>query len=542
MALSLSAFLPAQEVQAASAVKGGSFSLNLGGEPTTLNPITSEDVYAVKVQGYVMESLMTRHEDSYAWEPALATSYEVSKDGKTYTFKLRPGVKWQDGQPLTVADVVFSFEVIFDPKFPTAHLRPYFEAIEKAEAVDAQTVRFTVKSKYFKNLDVLAGLTVVPKHVYGDPVKGPKLNKQLMGSGPYRLDAYEQGKRIVLKRNTEWWGWADAKVSEGKYNFDQVVLRFVKEPLVSLEMLKKGDLDFDGLTPEMFVEKTKGPEWGSKVFKVKTQNSAPKGYGFIGWNFRNPILADKKVRLALYHLLNRELMIQKFLHGMAVPATGPNYRLGDLASPSVKPVGFDPKKAMALLKEAGWTDTDSNGVLDKVVNGQKSELKLTIMTANQDFMKYLTIFQEDSKKAGVVLDLKYVEWNAFIKLLDDRKFDGVNLGWGSGSVEPDHKQIWHSSSAANGGSNFISYANPEVDKLIDQIRETLDEKKRVPLQRKVFELIAADVPYAFLFNTSNILYGHTGKVGRPKDTFKYELGTDFWWTQAAGAVASSGAK
>src|SRR5690606_24878541 len=130
------------------------FYLNVsGGEPTTLNPITSTDGGAAEVQGYVLEGLLTQDLDTYEWKPALAESWEVSKDGMEFTYRLREGVKWHDGQPLTAADVKFSFDVIFDEKYNTAHKRPYYESIKEVQILDERTVKFIVKDTYFQNFD-----------------------------------------------------------------------------------------------------------------------------------------------------------------------------------------------------------------------------------------------------------------------------------------------------------------------------------------------------------------------------------------------------
>ena len=186
------------------APQGGTFLFNLGSEPTTLNPITSTDGYSRTVQGYVMDSLMDRNEETYSFEPALAEKFEISKDGKEYTFTLRTGALWSDGKPVTVEDVKFSFDVIFDDKYAAANLRPYYENIEKAEIINPTTIKFTTKSKYFGNFDVVAGLTVVPKHVYGNAEEGKKKNKTIVGSGPYVLKEYNQGQSIILERNKNW--------------------------------------------------------------------------------------------------------------------------------------------------------------------------------------------------------------------------------------------------------------------------------------------------------------------------------------------------
>lgn len=513
-----------------NAPQGGTFTINLGAEPTTLNPITGTDAYNQTVQNYILDTLMERNPDTYEWMPALAEKVEKSADGKTFTFTIRKGATFHDGKSITAEDVKFSFDVIFDPKYNAAHLRPYYEGIEKAEIVDPQTVRFTTKNKYFGNFDVVAGLTVLPKHFYGDADKGKKKNKTIMGSGPYELDKYDQGQSITLKKNKNWWG-NKVDYKKGQYNFDKIRMRFIKDENISIETLKKGDLDYDGLTPEAYMKKTEGPEWGKTVEKVKTENSAPKSYGYIGWNLRRDLFKDRDVRLALYELLNRDEMNKKFRYGMSLPATGPWYQQSEYADPSVKPVKYEPKKAVALLKKAGWTDSDKNGVLDKVVNGQKREFRFSLIYGNPDSEKYWVMYQNDLKRVGIRMDLQRLEWNAMMKALDEANFDAAALAWGGGSVDLDPKQIWHSASIGKGGSNFIGYSNPEVDKMIDEARSELDKKKRIPLYRKVYAKIANDYPYAFLFNDRYTLYAHTNQVKAPKPTFKYEIGTGYWWAQ-----------
>jgi microcin C transport system substrate-binding protein len=515
-----------------NAPQGGNIVLNLGVEPPTLNPITSTDAAAQEVQAYVIESMGTRNVDTYEWEPALATSWEISKDNKTFTFKLRPGVKWHDGKPLTAEDVKFSFDVIFDKRFEasTGNKRPYYEDIEKVEVIDAQTVKFTCKKVYFRNFDTAIGMFILPKHVYGDPDTKVNLNHILVGSGAYQLEKFEKGKRIVLKKTPDHWSQTVAAL-KGLNNFERITLRFVKEDAVLLEMLKKGDLDYDGLTSEAYSKKAVGPEWGKKVFKVQTKNSAPKPYGYIAWNLTNPLFQDKNVRVALAHLMNRKLMIEKFRDNLSIPATGPWYQQSDYASKNVKPIEYDPKKASDLLKKAGWKDENKNGILEKTIGGKKTEMNFTILTANPDFIKYITLYKEDAKQQGVHIEIKQLEWNAFLKVMDEGKFEAINLGWGAGAVDVDPKQIWHSDSAVKGGSNFIGYKNKKVDTLIDQARATMDKQKRVPLLQNVYEIIADEAPYLFLFNDIYTFYAHTPRMGRVKDTYTYAVETGYWYVK-----------
>ena len=511
---------------------GGTFLFNIDEAPTTINPFSATDAYSQRVHAYVIDSLLARNADTYDWEPALATSWEIKDDGKIFEFKLRQGVKWHDGKPVTVEDVKFSFDAIVDKdnKYGTAHLRPYYEDIEKVEIVDPSTVRFYTKKVYFKNFEMAAGLSILPAHIYKDPSdkQKKKLNRTLVASGPYQLVDFSRGKHIELKRNKDWWGNSTDE-NKGQYNFNKILMKFVKDETIALTMIEKGDLDFNAMTAESFVKKTTGPKWGKSAHKVKIENSAPKGYSFMGFNLKSPIFESKKTRLALYHLVNREMMIEKFLYGLSSPSTGPLYTQSDYADKSVKPVSYDPKKALSLLKEDGWADKDGDQILEKEINGQRVKLSFTVLEPLQDFVKYLTIFKEDAKKAGVDVNIKYVEWNTFIKLLDERKFDVVRLAWGGGSVDWDPKQVWHSSSHENSGSNFVGYNNPEVDKLIDEARGTLDKKKREKILQKVFRLVSEDVPYVFFFNPTYGFYGHTDRMKRVKDTYRYSIGATYWW-------------
>ncbi len=526
-----SAAIPKYAEPNSNAPKGGIIVRSLGGEPPTLHPIMATDAYASRVFDFVMDTLLERKATDWEWAPRLAEKWEISKDGKVFTFTLRKDATWHDGKPVTAEDVKFSFDAVFIPEYQAAHLIPYLQGIAKAEVVDTHTVRFTAKDLYYKNFDsVAAGFNIIPKHVYSDVAKSKKMTRTLVGSGPYKLEKFDRGQKIILKRNNGWVA-ANDPYYKGSYNFDTVDLRFYKDENIEIERAKKGELDIIELRSESYEKKTSGAPWGTKIFKKKVQNDAPKSYGFIGWNFRREMLQDRKVRVALAHLMNREELNKKFMFGYNELAKGPTFNNSEYASPNVKPILFDTKEAQKLLGEAGWVDSDKDGVLDKTVNGKKVPFRFALIYPNKDTEKYWTLYQQDLKKAGIDMELKYMEWNSFLKLLDDGNFDAAALAWAANDIDWEPKQIWHSSSAVPGGSNFIYYKNPEVDKLIDDVRVTLDKSKRVEKLRKVFEIIANDAPYVFLFNPKFVFYAHSKAMGLPGDTMRYSTGLPFWWRQ-----------
>ena len=582
--------------------KSETFYLNLRKEPENLHPVKSTDLYSSIVQSYILESFLQRNPDTYEWESLLAEKWEQSADGRTFTFRLRQNLQWSNGRPLTAKDVKFSFDAYKNPAYGGIHHIPYYEHLDSAEIVDDQTVRFKTKGLYFKNFDIIAGMSILPEHIYklkkpsdkasaensadpaiaaqepaarsaktdkgpGEPHRGkpasgkaasekgasaaagasssaensPSLNlsKTVIGSGPYKILFYQRGKMLALGKNPLWKAppSKQSPSKRSKWNFRNIVFRFISAGNDIVLRTQKGDLDWTDLSAEEFEKKTSSPQWGSggSVLKIQYSNKQPSGYDYIGFNLTKDIFKDRRTRRALAHLMNRKLMNKKFHFNHSKPAAGPWYSWSDYADPSVKAIPFDPVRAGELLKAAGWRDSDKDGVLEKSFpsNGKsavKKNLEFSVVTSSGDRARErsLTIFQEDLKKAGVKMSIQLLDWTALLAVLDERGFDAANLGWAFGGPEIDPKAVWHSSSARTGGSNYIGYSNPKADLLMEKARRELDRKKRIPLLQEVYRLIAEDVPYIFLFNRPKRFYGVNKRVHRPAPFLNYDLGMDFW--------------
>ncbi len=532
VSLNLLAFA-AQAVEAnASATKGGVLNFHFESEPENLHPIKSGDVVGQQFSSFVQDTLCARDLNTWEFTARLAEKWEISKDGLQFTFSLRKDGYFHNGENVTADDVKFSLEHIREPKLEALDQIPYYEGITKIEVLDKYKVKFTAKEKYFKNLSVLCGFYIIPKSVYGDVNKSAKMLKDAVGAGPYKFEKYDKGQTITVKKFDKWYG-ANLPYYKGYYNFAQINFKITKENNVVTEKLKKGDLDYvELLRADDYITVTGKPfkpVYNDKFIGKAVKNEMPKSYGYIGFNFLDPILKDKNVRLAFAHLVNREEMNKKFFEGLNDLATGP-VSVNSKQAAAAKPIEFNPSKARELLAKSGWVDSDKNGILDKVINGKKTELKLSYIYARKDSEKQWTIIKEDCKKAGIDIDLKFLEWNSFIKQVDERNMQLFAMGWGGGDVEMDPKQIWHSTSAGKGGSNRGSYSNPEVDRLIDQGRAELDSTKRGAIFKKAYTLIAEDVPYVFMFNAKYDFYAMSKKVVQPGDTFKYDFGLTAWWS------------
>ena len=476
--------------------KSNTFFLKLRRTPENMHPIRSTDFYSGLLRRYILESLLKRDLNSYEWQPSLAKKWSLSSDKKTFVFEIHENLKWSDGKPLTVEDIKFSFDAYRNPEYGGIRKLPSFENMEMAEILGDQKIQFKVKRSYFRNFSVIAQMPIIPQHIYKDP--RAKVSKTLLGSGPYMIEEYVHGKIIVLKKNP-FWEARKNPLDQGQWSFEKIAFRIILEDTDSLLRMEKGDLDFVDIPPKLFFENTNHSPWGETIRKVQFQNKRPSYFGYIGLNMKNPLFQDKRVRKALAHLFNRRLINKKFHYNQMELAKGPWYFWSDYADPSVSAIEFDPQRARALLKLAGWRDKDKNGVLEKKIQGQTRELAFKILFSNPASEKYLTLYQQDLKRAGIQIKLQTLDWASFLRLVRKKQFDAMLLSW-SGSIDIDPKPVWHSESAQENGANYISYSNPRVDKLIDRGRSQLNRNERIQTFRKVYKLIAEDVPYIFIFN------------------------------------------
>jgi len=472
---------------------------HLGAEPDVLNPITSTDAYASRIESLVYDSLIERDNETLEWKPKMAERWEVAPDKLHFTFHLRPGIRWQDGVPVTADDILYSFGRIMDPKVDAPHLRVYYQDIEKVEKLDDLTVRFTYKRPYFMALEFCGGIPIVPKHLFdnGENFNTHHLNRFPIGNGPYRFVAWDTGKKIVLERNEDYFGKTIGKMPAIK----KISMEVIAEDTVALQVLKKGGLDYASLRPIQWVRQTDSEKFKEKFEKYQFYTP---GYSFIGWNMKRPYFSDKRVRRAMTMLVNRESILAKLNFGLGKIVTGPFYVETKDYDKDVRPLPYDPEGAKKLLAEAGWADHDGDGILDK--DGVPFHFEFLIPSGRKFAERLSTILKEDLRKVGIDMDIRRIEWAVFIKNLDERNFDAVTLSWVFG-FEQDPYQVWHSSQAEK-GSNFVGFKNAEVDRLIEQGRTEFDREKRAQMNRRIHELIDENQPYTFLYSSPSLVALH----------------------------------
>jgi peptide/nickel transport system substrate-binding protein len=449
-----------------------------------LSAVTT-DASSHEAAGYVFNGLV-RYDKDLKLEGELAESWEISPDGKKITFRLRKGVKWHDGAPFTSDDAMFTYRRMIDPKTPTAYGED-FKQVLRASAPDPHT--FVVEyGRPFAPALASWGMHVLPKHLlekYPDISKSP-LNKKPVGTGPFRFVEWKTGEKTVFDASPDHF--------EGKPYIARVITRVIPDQATMFLELKSGGVDIMTLTPPQYTRQTETDEFRKSFNKFKYTASA---YTYLGFRLSHPFFRDKRVRQAIAHAADKKALIDGVLLGLGQEATGP-YKPGTWAhNPGVKKYPYDPEKAKALLAEAGWKEKDRDGVLKK--DGNRFEFTVLTNAGNEARSKTAAILQQNLAGVGVKMEIRTVEWAAFInEFIDKRKFDAVILGWNI-TPDPDQFDIWHSSKTGPKELNHVGFANAEVDRLLDEGRSTFDLEKRKKAYFRIQEVLAEEQPYVFLY-------------------------------------------
>ena len=452
------------------------------GDASYLNPILAQDSASSDINSLVFNGLIKYNRNLDGFVGELAESWKIEQGPEpVITFFLRKGVLWHDGKEFTAEDVQFTYERLMDPKTNTVR-RSDYELVKKAEVLDRYTFRVTYMQPFSPGLGTW-GMGIIPKHLLKNvDVNTAPFNRHPIGTGPFRFVEWVTDEKIVVEANPRYF--------QGKPYLDRIIYRIIPETALSeIEMLTQG-IDLAGLNPFQVRRMNKIP-----FLKVYSQPSL--SYTYIGYNLKNPLFQDKRVRQAFTHAINREEIVQYVLYGYGTVLSGPFPNHLWYYNPNVNPLPYDRKKARQLLAEAGWKDTDGDGILDQ--DGKPFRFKLITNSGNDTRRDVGVLVQRQLRELGVDVTFETYEWSVFLKnFINARHFDACILGW-SLSPDPDDYQIWHSSQIEK-GFNFVSYKNPEVDRLWEQGRKEYDVAKRKRIYWRVHELMAEDQPYTFLFS------------------------------------------
>ncbi len=496
---------------------GGELRIAMESEPPSLNyQLDPLDMWGKKLNDLLFESLARPHPQTFVHEPRLASRWEISPDNLTLTFELRPDARWHDGKPVTADDVIFTFDILRAPTSKTVAIRSYLEALTSYEKVGEHAVRFHLSKPYWFAFDAIAERTIYPKHVYG---KGDfnthPANRAPVGSGRYKLERWATGDEIVLVRNPNYFG--------DKAHIERLVFKYTPDTTVRVQMLKRGDLDVvERVPPEAWRKLADEPDIEARFYRLR---HVPSSVQWVGWNQDRAYFRDKRVRRALTMLLDRQDIVDNLRLGLDAITVSWFYPGAPEWNGTLLPLPYDPAAAKDLLDDAGWKDTDGDGVLDK--NGEPFAFTFLYPVGNPFYEQLAGLLKEDLKAAGIVVQTSKLEWAVFMERLRRHEFDACSLLW---QMYPrqDPYQIWHSSEV-NGGSNFISFQNAEADRVLAAARHEFKDEVRIGLYRRFTEILHEEQPYTFLFNRYNLSLVRRdlgGLYSTPYGVLRYD---DFYW-------------
>lgn len=415
--------------------------------------------------------------------------------------------------------MLFSYRYATDPRNGAARFAAYFSEVESVTAPDPLTVRVAYRQPFAPALGGWEALLLLPAHRYTAAAGGSDPQERApIGTGPYRLARWAQGEELRLEANPGYW--------RGRPHLDRIVFRIVPDARTAYGALQAGELDLATLPagdpPPLASSSPDG--------RVRYERFSTLAVSFIAWNGdgSNPFFADPRVRRAMTLSLDRRAFLASVLHGLGRIATS-TFSPGTWAfDETIAPLPHDPAEAARLLDEAGWRDSDGDGVRDR--GGRRFEFTLLVFQGNVAAGRIAQVLQDALRGQGVRVEIASLDWPAFLRELRGRTFQAQisNLTL---DVDPDPFDTWHSSQIGS-GNNFTGYADAEVDRWCEEGRRTFDPAERAALYRRVQQRLHRDQPMTFLFHPEWVVGVDSRlrgfRVG-PSGPWRWFPGALDWW-------------
>lgn len=508
----------------------------LTGNVNSLNPLFWNSTADDAVQSLLYAGPFI-FDAAFNWDvnPDMVDSFEEAPDHLSATLKLKEGLSWQDGEPLTAEDIAFSWEAMLNENVPCL-IKDGPDRLESVEAIDSLTVVFTYKEALATNLWNIS-FSIIPEHIYNKPAErkaDPTLKSSdyyancnfegVIGSGPYKLAEFVPNDHITLERWEDYWG--------PKPHFKRVIFKIQPDQNTALLLFKQGELDAMRLSQQQFVKETGDEDFAKHGVKVKYSQW---NFAYIGWNMdgSNPFFSDLKVRRAMGHAFDYDKIIKEVMYGLATQCHGIFHPDSWMFNKNVQALDFDLEKAAAMLDEAGWKVSDEDGWRYKEIDGApvKFEFELILPQGASSSAKIAAIYQQDLKRLGVTMKLRQLEWAAMQELTVNHEFEATMAAWGTGTDPDTSDNLWMTSTA-NGGRNYVSYSNARVDELFVLGRKEFDKTKRAAIYGEIQKLIYDEQPYLFITNpvaTSAFHKRVRGVETSPRGADGFYPGALSWW-------------
>ncbi|MFA5068811.1 MAG: peptide-binding protein [Candidatus Omnitrophota bacterium] len=450
----------------------------------TLIPMVASDSASHELCSLIYSGLI-RYDKDLNIIGDLALSWEISQNGREIVFTLRDDVRWHDAVPFTADDVLFTYHSLIDPKTRTPYAGD-FNKIESLQVINPYKIKVTYAQPFAPALSSWA-MPIIPRHLLqNEDLSFAKFGRQPVGTGPYKFVRWVTGQQIVLKANDDYFG-------QRPY-IDYYIYRVIPDPSTMFLELQAGGVDLMGLTPLQYNRQTQNVYF-NRCFNKYSYPS--HGYTYLGYNLRDNKFKDKKVRVALDMAVDKQSIIDGVLLGLGRICTGPFLPDSWAYNKGVMSRRRDIPGAKRLLAQAGWADTDGDGIIDK--DGIKFQFCLLINQGNSLREYAAQMIQQQLKEVGVMMRIQSIEWGVLLgEFINKKRFEAVLMGWGL-PPEPDCLDIWHSSRVREGEFNFISYKNEEVDRLLEQGRLVIDRASRAGIYQRIHSILYDEQPYMFLW-------------------------------------------
>lgn len=457
-------------------------------DPPTLNPITSSDNSSHLIISTIFNSLV-KYDACDNIVGDLAENWELSEDGKSYTFKLKKGIKWHDGAPFTAEDVKFTFQKLFEPETNTYNRALYQVNGKnpKIEVLSGDRIRFTLPEPFAPFLSNLTQLGIIPKHLLeGKDINRDSFNWNPIGTGPFKLKEWRSSERILLQANLDYF--------EGAPKLKRIAFIIIPSAESKRIALLTGSVDMGEITPEDLRALS-----GSKELKIYDREQYV--YYFMGYDLSNKLF-DHNLRAAINYATDKQSIINAIFQKNAEPAYGPIPTGSKYYSDSCKKYQRDLKKAKLLLHRSGWREKKGKKFLYR--DGESLQFEVCYPSSSTPCEKAAVFLQAQLAEVGIDMHLKGMEFSALLSRCNPKEFQAVILNWAE-NCDPDCYTEWHSSQIGENGMNFVSYSNPKVDRLLEAGRATTDPTKRKEIYAQFQKVVTEDAPYLFLWSPRGLV-------------------------------------
>lgn len=513
---------------------------NVIGEPDELHPTNGILVYRQEIMGYTQVYIMGTDFETLTLRPiAVKEMPKVSENGKEYTYEIRKEITFDDGSPLSVEDIIFTFKANKSPLTNNPSSKAYLDNLVNIVQDKNNPDVFTVimKEKYIQNISFLTEYPIMqrtffdPENVlskysfaqFNDKNFKADSHKDLndwatefnsakysrdpeytVGAGAYRLERWDPGQSITLVKKAKHWTTGRTELYYANYP-DKIIFKLNKDPNSVMLEFKAQTLD----ASTSLSNKTLGELQADTNFNANYNSrfTDTYNYGFIAMNMKpdgikhKKLFTDKKVRRAMAYLVPLDDMNRITNKNRNKRTVGPVSILKPEYNTDLKLIPFDIETAKKMLDEAGWKDTDGDNIRDKMIDGEKVKMEFNIdyFTTSVEWKDVAKMVSEQMYKAGVVAIPNPLDPSVLFDNASNHNFDMLIASWAGNVFPEDYTQIWHTSAWASKGSNFAGFGNAESDALIDSIKYTLEPEKSIPMLKRFQAIVYDEQPYIFMF-------------------------------------------